>query len=51
MTALRKQILSEVIVDIKQSAKIIQFPVTKPEHKIPSMACQRCVMKDWYFDA
>lgn len=49
MKTLRKEILSEVIGDVKQSAKIYQFPVIKPEHKVDSMACHRCEMKDWDF--
>ncbi len=53
MNTQRKEILLEVIGDVKQSAKILQFPVskpeTKPEHKVASMACHRCEMMDWNF--
>jgi hypothetical protein len=37
------------IVEVKQSAKIIQFPVSKPEIKIVSMSCCKAQMMDWNF--
>lgn len=53
MNTKRKEILSETVKGVKQSAKILQFPMPEQEvkiiYKMPPMGCGKVQLMEWDF--